>query len=128
MLICDEEGFAFYSKDFDGVELEASLLSGLISAIGSVGRHLFNKEIATIHFGDEDSIVVISKDLIAAGRTINFVFLCSESYDIQDLRRVATRLFMGLKPHLKYKSSDVGPVYALADKLVATHFPDLGAA
>ncbi len=122
LLICDTAGFPFYARNFNGSEVDSTLLSGLISAIGSVGRHLFKKEIATISFGDEDQIVVVTKDLFASDTCVNFVFICSDDYDLKQFRQIATRLFIEIKPFLKYKQPDVAPIKNLADKILVNQF------
>ena len=57
LLICDSQGFPFYSKTFDPKFpiIDDLLLSGLISAIETIGKALFNEEIATVSFGEGKS-------------------------------------------------------------------------
>ena len=54
ILVCDSEGYPFYSKQIDKSlgEIDPAILSGLISAIGVIGKQIFKEEIATISYGE----------------------------------------------------------------------------
>jgi len=104
MLICDSTGFPFYDKAFNGQnKVEPALLSGLISAMGTVGRKLFNEEIATIFFGEnaKNSITIISKEIFGSNVSIYFVFLTDGGADIKKLRALCTHIWIETKNVLK---------------------------
>ena len=52
LLISDDSGIPFYSREFDFEGIDATLLSGLLSAVGTIGKTLFKQDIATIVFGE----------------------------------------------------------------------------
>ncbi|MHA1338747.1 MAG: hypothetical protein ACTSRZ_01830 [Promethearchaeota archaeon] len=106
LLITDSNGFPFYSKSFDKSfdKFEPTLLSGLISAIGLVGKSIFNEEIATITFGDNGSkrnIIVINKELISVGKVLYFVFITEGKTDFKLMSQLATHIFIEAKSILK---------------------------
>ena len=75
ILICDSQGYPFYMKQIDPTmtEMDSSIFSGLISAISTIGKQLFNEDIATITYGDKYKITIITKELISYQKTIYFV-------------------------------------------------------
>ena len=104
MLICDSTGFPFYDKTFEGhTKVEPALLSGLISAMGTVGRKLFNEEIATIFFGEnaKNSITIISKEIFGSEKSIYFVFLTEGAADLKMLRELSIGIWIETKNVLK---------------------------
>lgn len=104
-LICDSTGFSFYSRNFNdnSNKIEPALLSGLISAMGTVGRKLFNEEIATISFGEnaKNSITIISKEIFGSDISIYFVFLTEGDFDVKRLRGLCTHIWIETKSVLK---------------------------
>lgn len=104
-LICDSTGFSFYSRNFNNNpnRIEPALLSGLISAMGTVGRKLFNEEIATISFGEnaKNSITIISKEIFGSDISIYFVFLTEGDFDVKRLRGLCTHIWIETKSVLK---------------------------
>ena len=77
ILVCDSEGYPFYSKQIDKSlgEIDPAIFSGLISAIGSIGKQIFKEEIATISYGENYEITIITKELFGDDKIIYFVFL-----------------------------------------------------
>jgi hypothetical protein len=91
LLICDSQGYPFYTKDFDSAipSIDQALLSGLISTIGTLGRQLFKKEIANITFGtgvSQSHIFIVTKELISEGKSIYFVISIHSSYGLKILK------------------------------------------
>jgi len=80
LLISDDSGIPFYSREFDFEGIDATLLSGLLSAVGTIGKTLFKQDIATIVFGENiqpknaSKITVISKEFFQIKKQIFFVF------------------------------------------------------
>ncbi|TFG06972.1 MAG: hypothetical protein EU539_06275 [Promethearchaeota archaeon] len=106
ILISDSEGYVFYSKilDRDMYNYDSVLLSGFISAIGSVGRELFKEEIATISFGyeqDSPGIVVLTKDFFGTEKKIYFVFVTHGDIDLKMIKDVCTNIYINNKADLK---------------------------
>lgn len=70
--ISDSNGIPFYTKfGSDLGKFEGTILSGLISAIGNMSYLLFNKDVASISFGqqgDLNNIIILSKELRQAKR------------------------------------------------------------
>jgi len=118
LLITDSTGFPFYSKYFDKkyIQFESTLLSGLISAIGTVGKTLFNEEIATISFGENEAnnkIIIVSKELISIGKVIYFVFIVQGNYNFKLMSQLATHIFIETKNVLKNNinlKQDLAPI------------------
>lgn len=132
LLICDANGMPFYSREFGNLEenLDPALLSGLISAIGSLGQNLFHKELATINFGEgraEDArIVIVSKDLFARDQHIAFVFFSScDDASLKTFREVATAIFIEVKNLFQQDPPDVDRIAVLADKVIDHRFNGL---
>ena len=104
-LVCDSQGYAFYSKKIsDNVkEIEPEILSGLLSAISTIGKSLFNKEIANIKFGENGDfgITVISKEIFGENKSIYFVFVSEGDINLQKARALCTNIFIETKQVLK---------------------------
>jgi len=104
-LVCDSIGYPFYSKRTNSSiqEFEPEILSGLLSAISTIGKNLFNKEIANITFGDnaEFGITIISKELFGKDKSIYFVFVSEGSIDLKKARSLCTNIFIETKQVLK---------------------------
>lgn len=118
ILICDSRGYAFYSRILDKKlnQYDSALFSGFISAIGTIGRELFNEEIATISFGyDENSpnIIVLSKDFYGTEKKIYFVFLTQGKIDLKPIREICTNIYIHNKDELKKSVAN----NALKDKI-----------
>ncbi|MHA1730802.1 MAG: hypothetical protein ACTSU5_02615 [Promethearchaeota archaeon] len=135
LLICDAAGTAFYSRDFceRSRNLDPILLSGLIAAIDSVGRNIFDKKVATVYYGEENAfsddtvgkVIVITKDLFQEQRHINFVFLCTSDCALKGFREVATTLFIELKPLLRGEYPNLKAIREKADAVIDNRFGGL---
>jgi hypothetical protein len=129
-VICDSQGIPFYSQVYNEfTNIDDTLLSGLISAIGSIGKTLFKKEIATISFGadhpDDPKVVIVSKELFNEEKSIYFVFFLTGDVPIKKLREVATLIFMETKNNLKMIMTDRRFLAEKINKLIETRFPNM---
>lgn len=129
MLICDNGGLPFYSRNFgDFIQIDDALLSGLLSAIGTIGKTLFKQDIATIKFGEGNEIsriLVITRELFSSNRQIFFVFFYSGTLNIKLLRSVATMIFMEAKIAFKNQNPETKVVGNLIDKVIDNKFNGL---
>ena len=131
LLICDATGLPFYSRSFDeALVIDDALLSGLLSAIGTIGKHLFNQDIATISFGDgrnskTSKIVTISKDLISKNKQIFFVFFISGDVDIKRLSGLSTMIFMESKASFLNRIPEQKMIAVRIDKIIDNKFQGL---
>ena len=132
MLICDNQGLPFYSKivskesKLNG-EFQPELLSGLISAIGTIGKSLFNEEIATINFGTEKNgfkIVTYTKELFGQNRVIYFVFMTKGEIDQKLIKNLCTTIYMEAKNTLKEPSVDMN-IKEKVDRIIDFKFNGL---
>ncbi|MBD3253777.1 MAG: hypothetical protein GF383_01725 [Candidatus Lokiarchaeota archaeon] len=106
ILVCDSEGYVFYSRIFDKdkFDYDSTLLGGFITAIATVGRELFKEEIATISFGYNDTapnIVVLYKEFFHTDKKIYFVFITKGDIDLRKIKDVCTNIFIENKNELK---------------------------
>lgn len=105
-LVCDSEGYPFYSRTIEKglVEIDKTMLSGLISAIGTIGKKLFNQELATITYGsgkNTSNIIIISKKILTTQKVIYFVFFTQEECNHNLMNQISTTIFIETKPMLK---------------------------
>ncbi len=128
-LICDNSGLPFYSRNFDTfVEIDNALLSGLLSAIGTIGRTLFKQEIANVIFGEgagSSRILVITRELIASQRQIFFVFFYVGEVDIKPLRALSSMIFLEAKNAFKNQTPETRMMEELINKIVDNKFNGL---
>ncbi len=133
LLITDSTGTALCHRKFreSFKSVEPSLLSGLISAIDSIGRQVFNKELAVVTYGEDNlssidetvgKIVVISKDLFAQDKRINFVFFSTGDCSMKILRQVVTTLYIELKNLLRDEQPDYNKIGLIVDKVIDNNF------
>ncbi|MCK4383251.1 MAG: hypothetical protein KAW66_08160 [Candidatus Lokiarchaeota archaeon] len=103
VLICDSVGYPFYSRKIDPNigEIDPTIFSGLISAIGAIGKELFKEEIATITYGENYEITIITKELFGNEKSIYFVFLIEGEADLKLMKRLSTNIFIEAKHVLK---------------------------
>ncbi|MBD3196758.1 MAG: hypothetical protein GF317_17000 [Candidatus Lokiarchaeota archaeon] len=106
LLICDSQGYPFYSRDFDNEipKVDQALLSGLISTIGTLGRQLFKKDIANISFGsgyDEAHIFIVTKEILFKQKSIYFIFFMKGQCDVKLVKDISTTIFIENKNILK---------------------------
>ena len=106
ILVCDSQGYPFYSKEFDQSlgEIDPTIFSGLISAIGVIGKQLFKEEIATISYGEKYEIT-ITKELFGDKKSIYFVFVNEGEMDLKLMRKLSTNIFIETKHVLKDPSA-----------------------
>ncbi len=122
ILICDSQGYPFYLKKIDPnmAEMDSSIFSGLISAISTIGKQLFNEDIATITYGDKYKITIITKELLQIEKTIYFVFLVEGEADLKLMRRLSTNIFIETKHVLKDPSAAKLDIKHKVDKILAS--------
>ncbi|MCF2139624.1 MAG: hypothetical protein K9W44_06185 [Candidatus Lokiarchaeota archaeon] len=127
--ISDSNGIPFYTKfGSDLGKFEGTILSGLISAIGNMSYLLFNKDVASISFGqqgDLNNIIILSKELRQAKKKIYFVFFADDNENISELRMIATTLFIQTKELLMQRTSEVRYVSNRIDKVLGTQFAQI---
>jgi hypothetical protein len=120
VLICDSQGYPFYMKKVDPTmnAMDPSIFSGLISAIGTIGKQLFNEDIATITYGDKYEITIITKELLFDQKTIYFVFLVEGEPDLKLMRKLSTNIFIETKQVLKDPSAAKMDIQQKVDKIL----------
>lgn len=126
LLIADNDGNVYYNRSFGKEHYDPPLFSGLISAIHLVGFQLFKKDVASIVFGEHqngEQIFVITRDIPAQKRTINFVFVCDCTCDQKVFREVATAIFIEIKPIVN--SNLLQNIQRIVDKIIDTRFNGL---
>lgn len=129
-LICDSQGFPFYSRVFDvnDKQVDNILLSGLISAIGMVGKEIFKEELATISFGEnkiQNHIIIISKTLLSEEKAIYFVFFTQDECNKSMFRQLSTSIFIEAKQYFKGNISVQSDIKDKIDKIIDTKFDGL---
>lgn len=130
LLICDSLGFPFYSRTVDKSfeKIDKTILSGLISAIGVIGKQLFNEEVATITYGSgayAENIAVVSKEILTSKKVIYFVFFVKGDFDLKLLNQMSTSIFIEVKPILKDSSKANESVNTRIDNILDIKFPGL---
>ena len=103
VLVCDSQGYPFYSKKLDPNldEIDPTIFSGLLSAIGAIGKKLFKEDIATITYGEKYEILIITKNLFGDQKTIYFVFINEGEVDLKLIKQISTNIFIETKQVLK---------------------------
>ena len=121
ILVCDSQGYPFYSKKFDSNlgEIDPTIFSGLISAIGAIGKELFKEEIATISYGDKYEIAIITKELFGNEKSIYFVFIIEGEPDLKLMKQLSTNIFIETKHVLKDPSAARLDTKQKVDKILA---------
>jgi hypothetical protein len=135
ILICNSAGLPYYSRVFRKAShfQDAALLSGLISAVDSLGRIMFSRKVGIINYvedemkpDDADShVVIMSKDLMAADAHLNFVFFVFGAYAMKDLRALSTSIFMELKKFLRETNPDYDKIQTNVDHIIETQYPQI---
>lgn len=120
VLICDSQGYPFYSKtlDKDMGEIDPTIFSGLLSAIGAIGKKLFKEDIATISYGEKYEVVIITKELFGDEKSIYFVFVIEGEKDLKLMRRLSTNIFIETKHVLKDPSTAKLDIQEKVDKIL----------
>ena len=121
ILVCDSKGYPFYSKKLDPHidEIDSTIFSGLISAIGAIGKHLFKEDLATISYGERYGITIITKELFGDKKSIYFVFVIEGKMDIKLMRQLSTNIFIETKHVLKDPLAAKLNIKEKIDKLLA---------
>ncbi|MFO8019442.1 MAG: hypothetical protein R6U96_12490 [Promethearchaeia archaeon] len=130
ILICDSQGYPFYSRTVDESlpEMNKSLLSGLISAIGTIGDRIFKKKIANISFGNgfsEAYISIITKDLLFEEKSIYFVFFMKGEQDVRLIKEISTTIFIENKQFLKNPDAMSMKIEQKVDAIIDNRFSGL---
>ena len=120
ILVCDSQGYPFYSKKIDpGLdEINPAIFSGLISAIGAIGKQLFKENIATITYGENYEITIIMKELFGDQKSIYFVFVIEGNVDIKSIKQISTNIFIETKKVLKDPTSAQLDIKEKVDKIL----------
>lgn len=120
ILICDSQGYPFYSKNLDPSlgEIDPTILSGLISAIGVIGKRLFKEDIATITYGEKYVITIITKELFGDNKSIYFVFVIEGEMDLKFMRKLSTNIFIETKHVLKDPSTAKQDIQEKVDRIL----------
>ena len=131
LLISDDSGIPFYSREFDFEGIDATLLSGLLSAVGTIGKTLFKQDIATIVFGEniqpknESKIIVISKEFFQIKKQIFFVFFYHGEQNMKQLRQLATTIFMEAKHSFRDRTPETQQLRKNIDRIIELKFDGL---
>ncbi len=120
ILVCDSEGYPFYSKKIDQSlgDIDPAILSGLISAIGVIGKQIFKEEIATISYGENYEITIITKELLGDEKIIYFVFLLEGEPDLPLMKKLSTNIFIETKHVLKDPTSAKLNIKQKVDRII----------
>ena len=121
ILVCDSQGYPFYSKKIDPNigEIDPTIFSGLISAIGAIGKELFKEEIATISYGEKYEIAIITKELLGDQKSIYFVFIIEGEPDLKLMKQLSTNIFIETKHVLKDPNAAKLDIKEKVDKILA---------
>jgi len=131
LLISDDSGIPFYSREFDFEGIDATLLSGLLSAVGTIGKTLFKQDIATIVFGENiqpkntSKIIVISKEFFQIKKQIFFVFFYHGVQNMKQLRQLATTIFMESKHSFRDRTPETQQLRKNIDRIIELKFDGL---
>ncbi|MFX1478978.1 MAG: hypothetical protein ACFFCI_12675 [Promethearchaeota archaeon] len=103
VLVCDSQGYPFYSNKMDPTlgDIQPAIFSGLISAIGAIGKQLFKEDIARISYGDKYEIGIITKELYGDKKVIYFVFVNEGEPDLSLMKKLSTNIFIETKHVLR---------------------------
>jgi hypothetical protein len=120
VLVCDSTGYPFYARKIDPNigDINPAIFSGLISAIGAIGKQLFKEEIATISYGDNYEITIITKELLGDKKVIYFVFLIEGDPDLSLMKKLSTNIFIETKHVLKDPSAAKLDIKVKVDKII----------
>ncbi len=136
LLIHDTSGTSIYHRNFrESFKFgDPTLVSGLISAIDSIGQQLFSKQIAVVTYGEDNisnidepisKILVFSRDLFGQEKHINFVFFSTGDISMKVLREVVTTIFLEIKTLLKGDQPDYKRIGLIVDHVIENHFKGL---
>ena len=120
ILVCDSQGYPFYSKRFDNNmgDIDSTIFSGLISAIGAIGKQLFKEEIATISYGEKYEIAIITKEIFGTQKSIYFVFINEGEPDLKLMKQLSTNICIETKHVLKDPHSAHMDIKEKVDKIL----------
>lgn len=120
LLICDSQGYPFASKIIDPAlgKMDPAIFSGLISAIGSIGKQLFKEDIATISYGEKYQISIITQELFGNQKIIYFVFITEGEVDLKFIKKISTNIFIETKHVLKDPSAAKMDIQNKVDRIM----------
>jgi len=120
LLVCDSEGYPFYSRKLNSRigDIDPAIFSGLISAIGAIGKQIFKEEIATISYGENYEITIITKELLSDRKTIYFVFLIEGEPDLPLMKKLSINIFIETKHVLKDPSIAKMDIKEKVDRII----------
>ncbi|MFX1523715.1 MAG: hypothetical protein ACFFCC_09445 [Promethearchaeota archaeon] len=120
ILVCDSTGYPFYARKLDPSigDMDPTIFSGLISAIGAIGKQLFKEEIATISYGESYEITIITKELFGDIKSIYFVFLIEGDPDLPLMKKLSTNIFIETKQVLKDSSVAKVDIEKKVDRII----------
>ena len=121
VLVCDSQGYPFYSNKIDPSigDINPAIFSGLISAIGAIGKQLFKEDIARISYGEKYEIGIITKELFGDKKLIYFVFLIEGETDLPLMKKLSTNIFIETKHVLRDPLSAQLDIKEKVDKILA---------
>lgn len=129
ILISDSSGFPFYSRSVNSFEeLNKNLFSGLICAIGKIGKKLFKQNLATIHFGaniSQSHMIVISKQLFSEKKIVYFAFFIEGECNHILIKEIAASIFIEVKSFLSVQSEHLAEIQLKIDNLLAKKYGNL---
>ncbi len=130
LVICDSDGYPYYKRDFDDdlPVIDNTLLSGLISTIGILGKQLFKKEIAHISFGlgiNQSHIFIVSKELLRKEKTVYFVFFLKGDYNEKLVKDISTTIYIENKDQLIGTESFSSRLSAKIDKILDNRYSQI---
>jgi hypothetical protein len=127
-LISNADGHPFYSRDFGNKidHIDEAILSGLISAIGLIGKQLFKQEIATISFGTPPEInsyiVIVAKELVSENQKYYFVFFTQGECNHKLIREISTTVLMEIRRLLRDPNPNFNAITAEVNKIIDNKF------
>ncbi len=121
VLVCDSQGYPFYSNKIDPSigDINPAIFSGLISAIGAIGKQLFKEDIARISYGEKYEIGIITKELFGDKKLIYFIFLVEGEPDLPLMKKLSTNIFIETKHVLKDPLSAQLDIKEKIDRILA---------
>ncbi|UYP47569.1 hypothetical protein NEF87_003854 [Candidatus Lokiarchaeum ossiferum] len=127
--ICDSKGFPIYTRtanNFTGIN--GTLMSGLISAIGVMGKELFKQNIANITFGEGSNtsyLTIIRKELFKENKSIDFVYFSEQKCDLASLNNISTTIFIDSKRDLIDSSKVRDDLKPRINKIIDLNFLEI---
>ena len=128
-LITDSQSFPYYSRSMNNFgEVDIKLFSGLICATGRMGQNLFDKNLATIHFGEgqaQSHLVIITKTIFSEKRVIYFAFFIEGDCNLAFLREIASNIYIEIKSQIRGNSLDLTRLRDKVDNIIENKYAEL---